>query len=235
VTRRRVLVVEDDRSIREGLADALAFAGYAVVQAERGDTGLAKALHGGEVDLVLLDLVLPGADGLSVLAEIRKARPTLPVIVLTARGEERDRVHGLRQGADDYVVKPFSVRELLARVDAVLRRSPERPTDLAALTIPGGRVDLEARTVHFDDGSSVELSRREAELLRYLAVNASRVVARDEILSRVWGIDPKVLATRTIDVHVARLREKLRDGGDAPRLLHTVRGRGYRLTPPEAP
>ena len=226
---RRVLVVEDDRSIREGLADALDFAGYAVVQAERGDTGLAKVLHGGPLDLVLLDLVLPGSDGLTVLAEVRKAHPTLPVIVLTARGEERDRVLGLRQGADDYVVKPFSIRELLARVEAVLRRSPERPSDLAQVAIPGGRADLDARFVHFDDGGRAELSQRECELLRYLAVNAGRVVARDEILSRVWGVDPRAVETRTVDVHVARLREKLRDDAAAPRLLLTVRGRGYRL------
>ena len=134
---RRILVVEDDRSIREGIADALSFHGYAVVQAGRGDDGLDKALHG-SCDLVLLDLVLPGADGLAVLRELRRARPTLPVIILTARGDETERVRGLREGADDYVVKPFSIRELLARVDAVLRRSPERPTDVHHLAIPGG-------------------------------------------------------------------------------------------------
>jgi DNA-binding response OmpR family regulator len=226
--RPRVLVVEDDRSIREGLADALAFQGYTALQAERGDTGLEKALHG-RCDLVVLDLVLPGTDGLGVLREIRRAHPTLPVIILTARGDETDRVRGLREGADDYVVKPFSIRELLARVDAVLRRSPERPTDIRALTIPGGRVDLEARQVVFPDGDSCDLSVREAELLRYLAANPGRVVSREELLSRVWGINPRAVETRTIDVHVARLREKLRDRADPPALLVTVRGKGYRL------
>jgi DNA-binding response OmpR family regulator len=231
--RKRVLVVEDDRSIREGIADALVFQGHAAVQAERGDVGLDKALHGG-CDLVILDLVLPGALGLDVLEEIRRARPTLPVIILTARGDEKDRVRGLRAGADDYVVKPFSIKELLARVDAVLRRSPERPQDLATLPIPGGRVDLEKREVRFADGESAELSQREAELLRYLAINAGRVVSRDEILSRVWGIEPgATLETRTIDVHVARLREKLRDHESAAGLLVTVRGRGYRWRVPE--
>jgi DNA-binding response OmpR family regulator len=226
--RKRVLVVEDDRSIREGIVDALAFQGYSAVQAERGDVGIAKALHGG-CDLVILDLVLPGADGLTVLGEIRRARPTLPVIILTARGDEKDRVRGLRDGADDYVVKPFSIRELLARVDAVLRRSPERPSDLVALRIPGGHVDLDTREVRFSDGESCELSQRESELLRYLAINPERVVSRDEILSRVWGIDPGATQeTRTIDVHVARLREKLRDHDPAGGLLVTVRGRGYR-------
>jgi DNA-binding response OmpR family regulator len=230
--RKRVLVVEDDRSIREGIADALAFQGYSAVQAERGDVGLAKALHGG-CDLVILDLVLPGALGLEVLGEIRRARPTLPVIILTARGGEQDRVQGLRAGADDYVVKPFSIRELLARVDAVLRRSPERPQDLTTLHIPGGRVDLEKREVLFADGESFELSQREAELLRYLAINPERVVSRDEILSRVWGIEPGATQeTRTIDVHVARLREKLRDHDSTTGLLVTVRGRGYRFRTP---
>ena len=226
--RKRVLVVEDDGAIREGIADALAFHGYSAVQAERGDTGLDKALHGG-CDLVILDLVLPGADGLAVLREVRRARPTLPVIILTARGDERDRVAGLRQGADDYVVKPFGIHELLARVDAVLRRSPERPSDVRRLTIPRGEVDLELRQVRLEGGRQSELSEREAELLRYLAANASRAVSREELLSRVWGINPRSVETRTIDMHIARLRDKLGDDEGAPRLLLTVRGKGYRL------
>lgn len=228
--RSRVLVVEDDRSIREGIADALSFAGYAAVQAERGDVGLEKALHGG-CDLVILDIVLPGADGLTVLREIRRAQPTLPVILLTARGEESDRVRGLQGGADDYVVKPFSIRELLARVDAVLRRSAERPSDVTRFSIPGGRVDLATREVCFDDGERQELAEREAELLRYLVVNPDRIISRDELLSRVWGVNPRAVATRTVDVHVARLREKLRDPAAAPRLLLSLRGKGYRFHP----
>jgi DNA-binding response OmpR family regulator len=224
--RHRVLVVEDDRSIREGIADALGFQGYAAAQAERGDVGLTKALHGG-CDLVILDLVLPGADGLTVLREIRRAHPTLPVIILTARGEESERVRGLREGADDYVVKPFSIRELLARVDAVLRRSPERPTDVASVSVPGGVADLVKREVRFEDGERCELSEREAELLRYLAASSGRIVAREELLSRVWGVNPKAVETRTVDMHVARLRDKLRD--ETGTLLVTVRGRGYRF------
>jgi len=226
--RKRILVIEDDRSIREGLADALAFQGYTALQAERGDTGLEKALHGG-CHLVILDLVLPGADGLAVLREIRRARPTLPVIILTARGEEKDRVRGLQEGADDYVVKPFSIRELLARVDAVERRSPERPTDVRRIEIPGGLVDLVRCQVRFEDGAGCDLSQREAELLRYLAANRGRIVSRAELLSRVWGVNPRAVETRTIDVHVARLREKLRDRAEPPALLVTVRGKGYRL------
>ena len=226
--RPRVLVVEDDRAIREGLADALAFHGYAAVQAERGDTGLDKALHGG-CDLVILDLVLPGREGLAVLRELRRAHPTLPVIILTARGGEADRVRGLREGADDYVTKPFSIRELLARVDAVLRRSPERPGDVRSLRLPAGRVDLERQEVVFADGSRCELSLREAELLRYLAANPGRIVSREELLSRVWGVGPRSTETRTVDVHIARLRTKLRDHGTKDAMLVTVRGKGYRM------
>jgi DNA-binding response OmpR family regulator len=198
------------------------------VQAERGDTGLDKALHGG-CDLVLLDLVLPGRDGLAVLRELRRAHPTLPVIILTARGAEADRVRGLREGADDYVTKPFSIRELLARVDAVLRRSPERPGDVRSLRLPEGQVDLERQEVVFTDGTRHELSLRETELLRYLAANPGRVVSREELLSRVWGVRPGATETRTVDVHVARLRTKLRDPGATGALLVTVRGKGYRL------
>jgi len=224
---KRILVVEDDRSIREGIADALSFHGHAAVQAARGDVGLEKALHA-PCDLVLLDLVLPGADGLSVLRELRRAQPTLPVIILTARGDEAERVRGLREGADDYVVKPFSIRELLARVDAVLRRSPERPLDVHQLVIPGGGVDLERREVRFDDGGREDLSEKETDLLRYLASNAGRVVSREELLSRVWGVPARGSETRTVDMHVARLREKLRDAASPSSVLTTVRGKGYR-------
>src|SRR5262245_10959930 len=231
MARPRVLVVEDDRAIREGLADALAFHGYTALQAERGDTGLDKALHGG-CDLVVLDLVLPGSDGLSVLRELRRARPTLPVIILTARGSEADRIRGLREGADDYVAKPFSIRELLARVDAVLRRSPERPEQVRCLELPRGRVDLDRQEIVFADGTRADLSAREAELLRYLAANPGRIVSREELLSRVWGLGPRSMETRTVDVHVARLRAKLRDGDAEEAVLVTIRGKGYRLDAP---
>ena len=127
------------------------------------------------------------------------------------------------------MVKPFSVKELLARVEAVLRRSAERPLDVSHLQIPGGRIDLARREVQFDDGGRADISEREAELLRYLAINAGRAIARDEILANVWQISPRGLSTRTIDMHVARLREKLRDNTDHPAVLLTVRGKGYML------
>ena len=224
--QRTVLVVEDDDAIRAGIVDALAYAGYTPLEAADGEEGLRLARQA-EYDLILLDLVLPGPDGLDILKAVRAERPTLPVIILTARGSESDRVQGLRLGADDYVVKPFSVKELLARVQAVLRRSPERPDDVAVIAVPGGEADLARREVRFLGGGREELSEREASLLKYLAANAGRAISRDEILTRVWRLDPRGLATRTIDMHVARLREKLRDDPADPSVILTVRGTGY--------
>jgi DNA-binding response OmpR family regulator len=225
---RKVLVVEDDRAIRRGLVDALRFAGYETTDAADGEDGLAQALVPG-VDLVLLDVLMPKRDGFSVLEELRRSRPSLPVIVLTAKGAEEDRVRGLKGGADDYVVKPFSANELLARVDAVLRRSPERPRSIGTITISGRTIDFERREVRFQDGGRDDLTEREAEILHYLAVNPGRAIARDEILARVWGIEPRGLHTRTVDMHVARLRERLRDDPDDPKIILTVRARGYRI------
>ncbi len=221
-----ILFVEDDASIRRGIVDALGFAGYRTLEAARGDEGCQRAL-GCQYDLLLLDLVLPGVDGLDILRQVRAVRPTVPVIILTARGEEADRVRGLRDGADDYMVKPFSVKELLARIEAVLRRTPERPNPLQQVPIPGGRIDLARREVQFDDGRREELSEREVELVGYLAGNAGRAISRQEILANVWHISPRGLATRTIDMHVARLREKLRDDPDQPAIVLTVRSQGY--------
>ncbi len=223
-----ILTVEDDAPIRRGVVDALKYAGYRVLESGHGEEGCRMAVRQ-EFDLLLLDMVLPGKTGLEILREVRNVRPTLPVIILSARGEENDRVAGLRLGADDYVVKPFSVNELLARVDAVLRRSPSRPTDVECFDIPDGRVDFARSEVQFASGERVELSERELELLRYLAKHAGRSVTRQELLENVWQIDARGVSTRTVDMHVARLREKLRDDSDEPRVLLTVRGRGYML------
>lgn len=228
---RRILVIEDDAAIRRGVLDALRFAHYETLEAATGVKGLEMALKR-EFDLLLLDLVLPGLDGLEILAKTRAARPALPVIILTARGEESDRVRGLQLGADDYVVKPFSVKELLARVEAVLRRSAERPTDVTSVDFPGGVADIARLEVRYLGGGRIELTDREAELLRYLAANPGRAVSREEILERVWRIDARGVDTRTIDMHVARLREKLRDSSDAPAVILTVRGRGYAFAAP---
>jgi two-component system alkaline phosphatase synthesis response regulator PhoP len=231
MAKTRILVIEDDAPIRRGIVDALTFRGFDTHEAATLSDGLDMAL-GGDCDLILLDLVLPtdkatSGDGMRILAQVRQTRPTLPVIILTARGEEADRVKGRKLGADDYVVKPFSVDELLARVDAVLRRSPQRPNDRRQLKIAAGCVDLDAALVSFDDQTTTVLSEREVDLLRYLAQHAGRPIARQELLAHVWRIDPKGIDTRTIDMHVARLREKLRDDPHQPRTVLTVRGKGY--------
>jgi len=246
----QVLVVEDDPAIRRGLIDALHFEGYLTLEAANGQDALDLATTA-DLDLILLDLVFPWTkpassgpaadpgdlsqrpaargptgDGLTILRRVRENRPTLPVVILTARGQEADRVEGLKLGADDYVVKPFSIKELLARVQAVLRRSPQRPSDVASVAVPGGTIDLARFEIRFDDGERHPLSEREADLLRYLASHAGRVIARQELLSNVWRIDPRGVDTRTIDMMIVRLREKLRDHHD-PRLIGTVRGKGY--------
>jgi DNA-binding response OmpR family regulator len=219
-----ILVVEDDAAVRQGIVDALTFSGYTVLSEADGISGRQTALRA-RYNLLLLDLVMPGCSGFEVLEALKKERPGQPVIILSARGEENDRVKGLKMGADDYVVKPFSVRELLARVDAVLRRTTERPAAVEGHAINGAKVDFARREVRFEDGTREELSEREADLLRYLVAQSGRAVPRDELLRQVWGIDPKNIETRTVDMHVAHLRQKLRN----TEALVTVRGKGYML------
>lgn len=233
MTRATILVVEDDRAIRRGVVDALAFAGYAAIEAVDGPSGLSTALAG-DIDLLLLDVLLPGLDGFGVLARLREVRSTLPVIMLTARGAEEDRVRGLGLGADDYVVKPFSARELLARVEAVMRRSPSRPQPVAAIALPGRTIDFARREVRFDDGTREPLTEQEVRMLSFLAHHKDRVVTREELLQRVYGLDPQGLTTRAVDMRVARLRERLRDPAEAPQVILTVRGKGYSFVSPEA-
>lgn len=226
--RGKILVVEDDAAIRRGVLDALKFGGYATIEASDGEAGLESALRA-EIDLVLLDILMPKRDGFSVLEELRKVKPGLPVICLTAKGTEDDRVRGLQTGADDYVVKPFSAKELLARVEAVLRRSAERPQSISTLKIAGRTIDFERREVKRPGNHREELSEKETLLLRYLASNCGRAIAREELLSRVWGISPQGVTTRTIDMHIARLRERLGDDPENPQIILTVRSKGYML------
>ncbi len=227
---RTVLTIEDDPAIRRGIVDSLKATGYAVWQSDRADQGVQMAL-GHACDLVLLDLVLPGGDGLDVLSRIRQEKPTLPVIILTARGEENDRIVGLRRGADDYVVKPFSVDELLARVEAVLRRSPARSASHPLIQLPAGEIDWSLREIRSADGSVQSLSERECALLDYLARHPGRPIDRDELLQGVWQIDARGVSTRTVDMHVARLREKLTLACGQHEIIKTVRGRGYLIDP----
>jgi len=221
-----ILVIEDDAAVRQGVVDALEHAGYLTLSAADGTAGMDLALRA-SYRLLLLDLVLPGRDGFSILSELKQARAGQPVIILSARGEENDRVRGLELGADDYVMKPFSVRELLARVEAVLRRTCERAAPEDRRKVPGGEVDFGASQLEFSDGSKEELSEREAGLLRYLLEAGGRVVSRDEILRHVWGLDPARTETRTLDMHVMHLRTKLRDRQQE--FLMTVRGKGWKL------
>ena len=223
-----ILVVEDDAAIRRGVVDALSGAGYQVLDAPDGKVGMERALTA-TYDLLLLDLVLPHFGGFEILEALAEARPGVPVIILSAKGQEDDRARGLGLGADDYMVKPFSVRELIARVQAVLRRSPERPQTVAQILIPGGIADLERAEVVFESGDRETLSSREVEVLSYLAQHSGRAVSRDELLRRVWRIDPTNVETRTIDMHVAHLRGKLRDTQSPSAVLVTVRGKGYSL------
>ncbi|MBU0719263.1 MAG: response regulator transcription factor [Planctomycetes bacterium] len=231
-SKRNVVIVEDEEPIRRGIADALRMAGFEPVEAADGEAGLREAQRAG-VHLVLLDLLLPKLDGFDVLNRLRVTHPSLPVIILTARGSEDDRVRGLRGGADDYIVKPFSARELLARVGAVLRRSPERPKPVVRLRVGTVVVDCARREVCHADGGRVPLSEMEAGILERLAGCAGRAVSREELLSCVWGIRDGAVETRAIDMHITRLRQKIRgeSAADDPEWVVTVRGKGYMLGP----
>jgi DNA-binding response OmpR family regulator len=232
----RIVVIEDEAPIRRGVADTLRASGYEVAEGADGVQGLAEAMRSG-VDLVLLDLLLPKRDGLELLYDLRRVRPTLPVIILTARGTEDDRVRGLKNGADDYVVKPFSARELLARVEAVLRRSQGRPPDVAGARLGRAVIDLERREICWSANERGELSETEGAILAFLVAHRKRAVSRDELLSRIWGIEPLGLETRTVDMHIARLRTKLRDpsGRKTPEAIVTVRAHGYMAGPDLVP
>lgn len=225
MSRTRILIIEDEAAIAEGIAYNLRREGYEVVRAADGETGLAEARRT-RPDLVLLDLMLPGLSGLEVCQALRRDG-SLPVIMLTARDTETDKVVGLTVGADDYVTKPFSMAELLARVKAVLRRASAAPE--AADRVEAGEVVLDvARHEVLVRGAPVELSPKEFDLLRVLMSNRGRVLTRERLLSRVWG-EERYVDERTVDVHVRWLRRKIEQEPSEPRLIQTVRGTGYRF------
>jgi DNA-binding response OmpR family regulator len=228
--RLAVLVVEDEESIRRGLCDVLAFHGHAPEGVERGDEGLRRALANQHA-LVILDVMLPGMNGFDICREIRAQLPGLPILMLTARGAEPDVLEGFRAGADDYVTKPFSVAELMARVDALLRRSGARSEEAEEPPFSFGDWRVEPSALRAHCGSrSVELTRREASLLALFAREAGRILSRRRLLREIWGFaDPERIETRTVDMHIAKLRKKLDAIGDA--LIETVRGEGYRFAP----
>jgi len=223
-----VLVVEDEASIRNGLCDVLAFHGFAPDGVERGDDGLRTALRN-QHSLVVLDVMLPGMNGFDVCRELRAQLPRLPILMLTARGAEQDVLDGFRAGADDYVTKPFSVAELMARVEALLRRTGRAPLASEAPAFALGRWRIDPSGLRAEsDGESVELTRRELELLALFAREPGRILSRRLLLREVWGFpDPDRVETRTVDMHVAKLRKKLGAAGDT--LFETIRGEGYRL------
>jgi DNA-binding response OmpR family regulator len=229
--RRRLLVVEDDRTLRQALAFNLTREGYEVATAPDGESAL-DAARNPQLDLILLDVMLPGMSGVEVLRVLRRDGVVTPVIILSAKGDEIDRVVGLKVGADDYVAKPFSRPELLARIEAVLRRvrrEPEDPERREILRFGPIRIDVERREVTVD-GEPRHLTTKEFDLLAHMAAAPGRIFTRDQLLSRVWGYDYEGDG-RTVDVHVSWLRGKLR-GHSGDNYFRTVRGVGYAFTPP---
>lgn len=221
-----ILVVEDERSLREPLEYLLQHEGYEVIGVDNGTDAVPIATSG-TVDLVLLDLMLPGMPGTEVCREVR-TRSSVPIIMLTAKDSEVDIVVGLELGADDYITKPYSTRELLARIRAVLRRkSSDDSADDSVLEFHGIRLDSERHHVSVN-GESVSLPLKEFELLELLMVNAGRVLTRGQIIDRVWGSD-YFGDTKTLDVHIKRLRSKIEKVPSEPTIIVTVRGLGYRF------
>jgi DNA-binding response OmpR family regulator len=229
--RDRILLVEDEASIAEPFAQALHRHGFDALVAPTAAAALRLA-RSEPPDLVLLDLTLPDGDGRDVCRELRR-HSQVPIVMLTARGTETDRVVGLELGADDYVVKPFSVAEVVARIRAVLRRarSAGEPAEPDHVQIDGLEIDVAARRV-FLDGHELELRRKEFDLLARLARDAGRVVTREDLMADVWD-ENWFGSTKTLDVHVGWLRGKLGDDPASPRFLHTVRGVGFRFAGPQ--
>lgn len=226
IAKKKLLLVEDERSISEPLQQALEREGFDVRIAETA-SGALDAFRARQPDLVVLDVMLPDGDGREVLRELRQIS-RVPVVMLTARGEEMDRVLGLELGADDYVTKPFSAAELVARIRAVLRRTGDAPAaDTAVLEVGEIVLNLDTRAVT-RDGEPVDLTVKEFELLRLLLESAGKVVKREQLISDVWDTN-WFGSTKTLDVHVSSLRRKLADDPGSPRYIHTLRGIGFRF------
>jgi len=224
--KRRILIVEDDIALLETLTDRLESDGYLVRAVADGNSGFGQARDGG-FDLIVLDLMLPGRDGLNICTDLRHRRVTTPILMLTARGDVTDRVLGLRMGADDYLPKPFHMSELAARVDALIRRSSARKADPVAFRFGTLEIDFRAGRIS-REGRPITLAAREWELLRYLVEHAGAVLSREELLKEVWALAPDLI-TRTVDVHILWLRQKLELHPKNPQLILTVPRRGYKL------
>ncbi|HEY0782149.1 MAG TPA: response regulator transcription factor [Thermoanaerobaculia bacterium] len=224
---RRVLIVEDDEAMSVALSDGFAYEGYDVETAQDGETGLHLAKEGAP-DLILLDVMLPKMTGLDVCQQLRSGGNEVPIIMLTARGQEIDKVLGLKLGADDYITKPFSFMELLARVEAVLRRAPAPPVSTAPFQFGDVTVDFkrhEARKA----GQPIELSPREFQLLAFFVEHRGEIVTRDTLLDAVWE-GSSLPFTRTVDMHIAKLRKKIEDNPGDPKFLVTLHRLGYKFT-----
>lgn len=223
-----ILVVEDETAIREGLVDVLVYHGYAVDSAADGHEGLRKSVSG-RFDLILLDIMLPGVDGYAICDAIRQQDARQPVIMLTAKTSDDDIVQGLKLGADDYVSKPFSVQQLVLRIQAVLRRSDIGVRMSRRLQLGELAVDTENLSAIGPSGD-IAFTRREMDVLQYLAANTDRPVSREELLLKVWGYGRNIdIETRTVDIHIAKLRRKIEPSPAEPAFIVTVRGAGYRL------
>ncbi len=220
----KILVVEDDPMLRDGLVDLLAGAGHDVDAVADGATGASQG-RDEPYDLVLLDLMLPKLDGIEVCRRLRTARPALPILMLTARGAEEEKVKGLKAGADDYVTKPFGVRELLARIEALERRARRTPAEPEMIDSDGCEIDL-GRCVARRGGEEISLTAREVGILRWLHRHRQRSVPRSELLEQVWGT-VGTLQTRTVDMTIAKLRQKIERDPSQPKIISTVTGVGY--------
>ena len=224
--RAKILVVEDEPAMVAGLRDNFEFEGYEVITARDGIEGLERALDESP-DLVVLDVMMPRMSGLEVCKQLRAKRASLPIIMLTARGQEIDKVVGLELGADDYVTKPFSIRELLARVKSVLRRTAVLPKDKEQHSFADVEVDLRrCRVVR--SGKALDISSKEFDLLKYFICHPGETLSRDRLLEDVWGYE-NYPTTRTVDTHLVRLRQKLEPDPEQPQYFLTVHGTGYRF------
>ena len=228
--RPSILVIEDDSHIQELLRLCLEQEGYRVVTEHNGVQGLERALQGGFA-LIILDLMLPGLDGFSICRELIARDESTPILILTAKGDEVDRVLGLKMGADDYVVKPFSPRELAARVEAILRRTGKKPSRISELSFTGLKISPEQHSAEFN-GQKINLTPKEFDLLHLLAAHPGRVFTREELLRQIWGFD-YLGGSRSVDEHVKNLRHKLKEAGAKSQYIETVWGVGYKFNETE--
>jgi two-component system alkaline phosphatase synthesis response regulator PhoP len=224
--KSKILIVEDEPAMVAGLRDNFEYEGYEVISAEDGVSGLDRALNDSP-DLVVLDVMMPRMSGLDVCKQLKAKRPTVPIIMLTARGQEIDKVVGLELGADDYVTKPFSIRELMARVKAVLRRSSSPAAGTDVYRFSDVEVNVRSNEVR-RNGELVDLSSKEFALLAYFLAHPVETLSRDKLLDAVWGYE-NYPSTRTVDTHIVHLRQKLEPNPEEPRFIPTVHGSGYKF------